>query len=86
NTFDYDDFVIKAKDAVNTWARDNLQIHGYSVLFGIIFGGAKIGPKAYNWYLSADMRSLVLFDPQTGAEYTPTVLVEFGFEPTFAMF
>lgn len=26
NTFDYDDFVIKAKDAVNTWARDSLRV------------------------------------------------------------
>ncbi|KIO17421.1 hypothetical protein M407DRAFT_32914 [Tulasnella calospora MUT 4182] len=70
NTFDYDDFVIKAKDAMNSWARDNFRTYGYSILFGIIFGEAKKGPKAYNWYLSYDMGSLVFFDPQTGIEYT----------------
>lgn len=86
NTFDYDDFVIKAKDAVNTWARDSLRVRGYSILFGIIFGEARQGPKAYNWYLSSDMRSLVFFDAQTGKEYTTAALDHFGFEPTFAMF
>ncbi|KAG8911654.1 hypothetical protein FRC01_005599 [Tulasnella sp. 417] len=84
--FDYDSFVIKTKGAVNTWARDGLRIHGYAVLFGIIFGGARKGPKAYNWYLTPDMRSLVFFDAQTGKEYTSAALDDFGFEPTFAMF
>lgn len=27
NTFNYDDFVIKAKDAMNSWARDKLRIY-----------------------------------------------------------
>lgn len=85
NTFDYDSFVIKARDAVNTWARDRFRIHGYSVLFGIVFGKARKGPKAYNWYLSPDLKSLVFFDAQTGKEYTPAALDDFGFEPKFAM-
>ncbi|KAG8911653.1 hypothetical protein FRC01_005598 [Tulasnella sp. 417] len=86
NTFDYDDFVIKAKDRMNSWARDTLRTYGYSVLFGIIFGNAQQGTRAYNWYLSHDMRSLMFFDAQTGIEYTSAALDEFGFEPTFAMF
>lgn len=85
-TFDYDDFVIKVKDAVNTWARDRLRSDGLSVLFGIIYGEARRGPKAYNWYLSHDLRSLVFFDAQTNREYTAGGLDDFGFEPTFAIF
>ncbi|KIO23029.1 carbohydrate-binding module family 13 protein [Tulasnella calospora MUT 4182] len=48
NVFDYDSFAIKAKDAVNSWVRDGLRVHGYAALFGVIFGEAKKGPKAYN--------------------------------------
>ncbi|KIO17420.1 hypothetical protein M407DRAFT_32913 [Tulasnella calospora MUT 4182] len=86
--FDYDDFVIRAKDAATGWARNRFQadIRGYSVLFGIIYGKAKNGPRAYNWYLAADMFSLVFFDAQTGNEYGPAALDSFGFEPTFALF
>lgn len=60
-------------------------MQGYSVIFGIVFGEARKGPKAYNWYLSPDMRSLVFFNAQTGKEYTPVALDDFGFEPRFAM-
>ncbi|KIO33511.1 hypothetical protein M407DRAFT_17762 [Tulasnella calospora MUT 4182] len=84
-TFDYGDFVIKAKDAVKTWARDRFRLDGYSVLFGIVYGNASKGPKAYNWYLSPETLSLVFFDPQTNKEYTKTDLHGFGFEPTFAV-
>lgn len=104
---DYDLFVIKSKDEVQTWARDTFpaevgfpmvnqlaptmrstqspQILGFGVLFGIVYGEAKKGPKAYNWYLMTDMCSLVFFDPQTGKEYSAAALNAFGFEPTFAM-
>ncbi|KAG8902660.1 hypothetical protein FRC01_009518, partial [Tulasnella sp. 417] len=61
-------------------------IRGYSILFGIIYGEARKGPKAYNWYLSPDMCSLVFFDAQSGKEYGPAALDGFGFEPTFATF
>lgn len=61
-------------------------LKGYSVLFGIVFGDARRGPKAYNWYLSPDMQSLMFFDAQTGKEYTTGGLVRFGFEPSFLMF
>lgn len=86
HVFDYDDFVIKAKDAVSSWARDRLRIDGYSVLFGVVYGDAKKGPKAYNWYLSNDMHDLMFFDAQTGREYTPAAVKAFEFEPTFATF
>ncbi|KAG8964197.1 hypothetical protein FRC00_003443 [Tulasnella sp. 408] len=86
--FDYNDFVIRSKDAVSSWARDKfpIQIQGPSVLFGIIYGEARKGPKAYNWYLARDMRSLVFFDAQIGEEYGPAALDEFGFNPTFVTF
>ncbi|KIO26697.1 hypothetical protein M407DRAFT_24010 [Tulasnella calospora MUT 4182] len=85
--FDYDDFVIKSKDAVKSWARDRFppEQDRYSILFGIIYGEAKTGPRAYNWYLTQDMRSLIFFDAQTGKEYTTEALDAFGFEPTFVM-
>lgn len=86
--FDYDDFVIRAKDAITVWARNRFQadVRGYSVLFGIIYGEAPKGPRAYNWCLAPDMFSLVFFDAQTGNEYGPAALDSFGFEPTFALF
>lgn len=86
--FDYDDFVVKAKEAVRAWARDNFPnvTRGYSVLFGIIYGEENKVPKAYNWYLTPDMSALVFFDAQTSREYTPAALDGFGFEPTFATF
>lgn len=86
--FDYNDFVIRAKDAVSSWARDTypIEVQGVSFLFGIIYGEAGQGPKAYNWYLTRDMRSLVFFDAQTGEEYSPAALDDFGFEPTFVTF
>ncbi|KIO23019.1 carbohydrate-binding module family 13 protein [Tulasnella calospora MUT 4182] len=84
--FDYDDFVTKAKAAANSWARYRFRVGGYSALFGVVYGEAKKGPRAYNWYLAPDMRSLVFFDAQTGKEYTQTTLEEFEFEPTFATF
>ncbi|KAG8906950.1 hypothetical protein FRC01_007859 [Tulasnella sp. 417] len=88
NMFDYDDLVVKAKEAVRAWARDKFPnaTRGYSVLFGIVYGGAKKGPKAYNWYLTSDMSALVFFDAQTGREYTPAAIDGFGFEPTFMTF
>ncbi|KIO25705.1 carbohydrate-binding module family 13 protein [Tulasnella calospora MUT 4182] len=82
-TFDYDDFVIKAKDAVKTWARDRFRLDGYSVLFGVIYGEALVGVKAYNWYLSADMSELVFCDAQTNTEHTALTLDGFKFNPTF---
>ncbi|KAG8992789.1 hypothetical protein FRB90_000900 [Tulasnella sp. 427] len=85
-TFDYDDFLIKMKDAVNTWARDRLRLDGYSVLFGLIYGETRRGPKAYNWYLSPDMTALVFFDAQTNREYTIRSLDDFGFKPNFMLF
>lgn len=86
--FDYNDFVIKAKEAVSSWARDRYaaQVQGVAVLFGIIYGEARKGPKAYNWYLTHDMCSLAFFDAQIGEEYTPAALDRFGFEPTFVTF
>lgn len=62
------------------------QIRGFAILFGMVYGEARRGPKAYNWYLMNDMCSLVFFDPQTGKEYSVAGLDGFGFEPTFAMF
>lgn len=82
--FDYDDFVIKAKDAIRSWARDRLRIDEYSILCGVVYGKARRGPKAYNWYLSNDMHDLIFFDPQTGLEYTPAAVNALQFEPTFA--
>ncbi|KAG8992788.1 hypothetical protein FRB90_000899 [Tulasnella sp. 427] len=86
HVFDYDNFVIKSKDAVSTWARDRLRLDNFAVLFGVVYGNAKKGAKAYNWYLSNDMHDLAFFDAQTGREYTPAALNAFGFEPTFATF
>lgn len=63
-----------------------LLLQGYYVLFGIVFGQAQKGPKAYNWYLSPDMQALVFFDAQTSKEYTTSGLEHFGFEPSFVMF
>jgi len=84
--FDYEDFVIQAKGAATTWARDNSKIDGFSLLFGIVYGNARKGPKAYNWYLSRDMHSVVFFDAQTGREYTAPALEEAGFKPSFGIF
>ncbi|KIO23032.1 carbohydrate-binding module family 13 protein [Tulasnella calospora MUT 4182] len=102
--FDYDDFVIRMKEAATRWVTDRYkadvsfvapfpvsrsnarQIRGYSVLFGIIYGEDRKGSRAYNWYLSPDMRSLVFFDAQIGKEYGPATLDEFGFQPTLAIF
>jgi len=84
--FDHDDFVVKAKEAVTTWARDNFKVDGYSVLFGLVYGQATKGSKAYNWYLTPDMHSLVFFDAQTGKEHTTAALAAKGFQPSFAVF
>ncbi|KIO17418.1 carbohydrate-binding module family 13 protein [Tulasnella calospora MUT 4182] len=86
--FDYDDFVIRMKEAATRWVtnRYKADIRGYSVLFGIIYGEDRKGSRAYNWYLSPDMRSLVFFDAQIGKEYGPATLDEFGFQPTLAIF
>lgn len=85
--FDYDLFVVKSKDAVHSWAKNTFpaETRGFSILFGSIYGDAKKGPKAYNWYLTSDMCSLVFFDPQTGKEYSAAALDELGFEPSLAM-
>ncbi|KAG8902122.1 hypothetical protein FRC00_001563 [Tulasnella sp. 408] len=69
SSYDYDSFVIRTKDAVNAWARDTMRIE------------ARRGPKAYNWYLSPDMQSLMFFDAQTGKEYTAAGIVRFGVLP-----
>lgn len=84
--FDYDVFVIKCKGKVHSWARDAFpaESRGFGVLIGIIYGAAKEEPRAYNWYLTDDMCSLVFFDPQTGKEYSAAALDGVGFEPTFA--
>ncbi|KIO17417.1 hypothetical protein M407DRAFT_172304 [Tulasnella calospora MUT 4182] len=86
--FDYDDFVIRMKEATTRWAMNRFQadVPGFSVLFGIIYGEAPKGPRAYNWYLSPDMCSLVFFDAQIGKEYCTAALNELGFEPTLAIF
>ncbi|KAG8941219.1 hypothetical protein FRC04_004671 [Tulasnella sp. 424] len=86
HVFDYDDFVIKAKEAVGSWARGRLRDDEYSVLFGVVYGNARRGPKAYNWYLSNDLHDLVFLDSQTGREFTPAAMNAFGFEPTMAIF
>jgi len=86
HVFDHDDFVIKAKEAVTTWARDNLRVNDYSVLFGLMYGQAKKGSNAYNWYLTPDMHSLAFFDAQTGKEYTGAAIQTRGFQPSFAVF
>ncbi|KAG8941221.1 hypothetical protein FRC04_004673 [Tulasnella sp. 424] len=84
--FDYHDLVIKAKDSISSWARGRFAASGYSLLFGVIYGEAERGPKAYNWYLASDMRSLAFLDAQTGKEYTTAALDEFSFQPVFATF
>ncbi|KIO23033.1 carbohydrate-binding module family 13 protein [Tulasnella calospora MUT 4182] len=86
--FDDDSFVTRMKDAVTYWARDRFQanIRGYSVLWGMIYGETRKGPRAYNWYLSPDLFSLVFFDAQSGKEYGLAALDSFGFEPTLALF
>ncbi|KAG9040654.1 hypothetical protein FS837_000358 [Tulasnella sp. UAMH 9824] len=104
HVFDYDNFVIKAKDAVISWGRDRLLVdvslkfillkprvlftyrlaQEYSILFGVVYGNARTGPKAYNWYLSSGMHDLMFFDPQTGQEFTSAALDAIRFEPTFA--
>lgn len=86
--FDDNDFVIKSKEAVSSWAREQfpVEIQGLSVLFGIMYGETRMGPRAYNWYLTRDMHSLVFFDAQTGEEYGPAALDGFGFEPTCVTF
>jgi len=84
--FDYEDFVIKTKDAATTWVRDTLKIDGYSALFGLVYGNASKGPKGYNWYLSPDLYSVVFFDAQTGREYTAPALEDAEFKPSFGMF
>lgn len=84
--FDYDLFLIKTKDKVHSWARDlfPVEIRGFGVLFGIVYGEAKKELKAYNWYLTDDMFSLIFFDPVTGREYSAEALNGSGFEPIFA--
>ncbi|KAG9049470.1 hypothetical protein FS837_010163 [Tulasnella sp. UAMH 9824] len=84
--FDYDLFVIKTKDKVQFWARDEfpVEIRGFGVLFGIIYGEAKKELRAYNWYLTDDMCLLIFFDPLTGREYSTEALDRSGFEPIFA--
>lgn len=85
--FDYDLFAMKAKTEVHSWAKNAFQpeIPGFGVLFGIIYGEARTERKAYNWYLTQDMCSLVFFDTQTGKEYCAAALDRSGFEPTLAM-
>lgn len=84
--FDYDLFAIKSKAEAHSWAKDAfpVEIPGFGVLFGIIYGETKKERKAYNWYLTDDMCSLVFFDPQTGKEYSAAALDRSGFEPAFA--
>jgi len=84
--FDQDQFVIKAKEAVISTFRDQMKSNGYGVLFGIVYGQAKRGPNAYNWYLTSDLEHLVFFDPQNGMEYTTTTLDKRGFKPSFVLF
>lgn len=52
----------------------------------MMFGETRRGTRAYNWYLTPDMYSLVFFDAQTGQEYSPAALEVFGFEPMFVTF
>ncbi|KAG8917505.1 hypothetical protein FRC01_002402, partial [Tulasnella sp. 417] len=59
-------------------------IPGFGVLFGIVYGATPNERKAYNWYLTDDMLSLVFFDPQTGKEYSSGALDASGFVPTLA--
>ncbi|KIO23020.1 carbohydrate-binding module family 13 protein [Tulasnella calospora MUT 4182] len=86
HVFDYDNFVIKAKDAVISWGRDRLLVDEFSILFGVVYGNARTGPKAYNWYLSSGMHDLMFFDAQTGQEFTSAAVDAIQFEPTFATF
>ncbi|KAG8894893.1 hypothetical protein FRC01_012687, partial [Tulasnella sp. 417] len=58
----------------------------YTILFGVIYGNSRAGPKAYNWYLSNGMLDLIFFDAQTGQESTSAALDAIQFEPTFATF
>jgi len=81
-TFDYDAFVTKAKDAMNAWAEKAVKVGGCTALFGTVqASSAREGPRAYNWSVTEDMRSLIFFDAQTGMEYTIHALKEFAFEP-----
>ncbi|KIO16956.1 hypothetical protein M407DRAFT_33397 [Tulasnella calospora MUT 4182] len=89
--FDYNDFVIKRKEALSTRIiKGGLHLGirtGPRSLrsFGIIYGEAKKGRKAYNWHLTHDMCSLAFFDAQIG-EYSLAALDKFGFELTFITF
>ncbi|KAG8908017.1 hypothetical protein FRB99_000835 [Tulasnella sp. 403] len=82
--FDYDDFVVRVKDAMTQWVCENINIDDYSVLFGLIYGMRHDGGYAYNWTLSQDMLSPVFFDAQNGQELTPAALERLAFKSRFS--
>ncbi|KAG8894067.1 hypothetical protein FRB99_001532 [Tulasnella sp. 403] len=84
--FDYENFVIKSKDAVASWVRDNIALDGCGALFGIVYGSLRGGRYSYNWTLTKDCQSVVFFDAYTGDEFTTTTLEQLGFRPRFGTF
>ncbi|KAG8903840.1 hypothetical protein FRB99_002655 [Tulasnella sp. 403] len=84
--FDFEHFVIKSKEVVMSWARDNIALDNCGVLFGIVYGSCRSGRYSYNWTLTADCQSVVFFDAYTGNELTTTSLEQLGFKARFATF
>ena len=42
---------------------------GLALVFGVMFGRNATGAEhAYNWYLTADLSSVIFFEPQNGNE------------------
>ncbi|KAG8898198.1 hypothetical protein FRB99_007599 [Tulasnella sp. 403] len=76
--FDFEDYVIKSKDAVTSWR--------CGVLFGIVYGSHQGGRYSYNWTLTKDCQSVVFFDAYTGDELTTASLEQLGFKARYGTF
>jgi len=80
--FDCEDFAFVAKAAVSLWGNSNLRANVCGILFGIMFGRNASGDAhAYNWYLSADLSSIIFFEPQNGNE-----MINPGYNGYFSVF
>ncbi|KAG8895458.1 hypothetical protein FRB99_000575 [Tulasnella sp. 403] len=84
--FDFEDYVIKSKDAVTSWGRDNITLNRCGALLGIVYGNHRGGRYSYNWTLTNDCQSVVFFDAYTGDELTTTSLEQLGFKARFGTF
>ncbi|KAG8908016.1 hypothetical protein FRB99_000834 [Tulasnella sp. 403] len=84
--FDFEDYVIKSKDAVTSWVRDNITFNRGGALFGIVYGSQGGGQYTYNWTLTKDCQSVMFFDAYSGDELTTASLEQLGFKARFGTF